>query len=341
MNKLTKIGVSALCGSLAGISAANAGDLSVTGGVDMTWQSLEGKVTGNPIGIGSNIGFSGSGELDNGVGVALSIAYTNQAAFSSTNVTVTMPSLGDILITSGVSGTGIDRYDDATPTAWEESFGHGVGSGIQTVSGGSGGSGIEYTPNMLPDGVALNLAWSPDPDGSNTNDKGVAGDTGSGVAKGSFGGALSLGSDFTGVEGLTVYTGYEEIDKDTSGSNLNGDQKEMVLGGKYAIGSLTFGYQYSKEDVDTTTVSHYDNNAFGVTFNVNDNLTLSYGQHESSKEYNDTSADVELKSTSIQAAYTMGGMSIRIADGSVDNSNYSTAATDDNDGRTISVSLAF
>ena len=34
MNKLTKVGCSALCGSLAAISAANAGDLSVTGGAD-------------------------------------------------------------------------------------------------------------------------------------------------------------------------------------------------------------------------------------------------------------------------------------------------------------------
>ena len=31
MNKLTKLGVSALCGSLAAVSAAKAGDLAVTG----------------------------------------------------------------------------------------------------------------------------------------------------------------------------------------------------------------------------------------------------------------------------------------------------------------------
>ena len=37
MNKLTKVGCSALCGSLAAISAANAGDLTVTGGADLTW----------------------------------------------------------------------------------------------------------------------------------------------------------------------------------------------------------------------------------------------------------------------------------------------------------------
>ena len=66
MNKLTKVGCSALCGSLAAISAANAGDMTVTGGVDMTWTSLEDGTTGNPIGIGSNLTFKGSGELDNG-----------------------------------------------------------------------------------------------------------------------------------------------------------------------------------------------------------------------------------------------------------------------------------
>ena len=95
MNKLTKVGCSALCGSLAAISAANAGDLTVTGGADMTWTSIEGATTGNPIGIGSNYTLSGSGELDNGWGVALSIAATNQMAYSNTNVVVTVPSIGD------------------------------------------------------------------------------------------------------------------------------------------------------------------------------------------------------------------------------------------------------
>ena len=42
MNKLTKVGCSALCGSLAAISAANAGDLSVTGSAHLTYVSLGG-----------------------------------------------------------------------------------------------------------------------------------------------------------------------------------------------------------------------------------------------------------------------------------------------------------
>ena len=60
MNKLTKIGASALCGSLAAFSTANAGDLTVTGGAyDMTWMSKSKKhvTTGNPLGMGSDSDF--------------------------------------------------------------------------------------------------------------------------------------------------------------------------------------------------------------------------------------------------------------------------------------------
>ena len=135
MNKLTKLGVSALCGSLAAVSAANAGELTVTSGVDMSWISLPKENTGNPIGIGSNVSFSGSGELDNGWGVKLAIDATNALAYSSANVTVTIPGMGSVLISQGMSGTGIDRMDDNTPTAWEEAYGAGLGSGIDTVSG--------------------------------------------------------------------------------------------------------------------------------------------------------------------------------------------------------------
>ena len=88
MNKLTKIGASALCGSLAAVSAAHAGDMTVTGGVDLSWISKPKDAIGNPIGIGSNLTFSGSGELDNGWRVALTVAHTNANAYSNTNVVI-------------------------------------------------------------------------------------------------------------------------------------------------------------------------------------------------------------------------------------------------------------
>jgi hypothetical protein len=99
MNKLTKVGCSALCGSLAAISAANAGDLTVTGSAHLTYVSLGGSgdtTVGNPIGMQSNVTFKGSGELDNGWTFALSIADGDGGAYSSSNIDIVMGGLGSL-----------------------------------------------------------------------------------------------------------------------------------------------------------------------------------------------------------------------------------------------------
>ena len=101
MNKISKLGVSALCGSLAAISAAKAGDLSVTGGVDMSWINKSDQVTGNPIGIGSNLTFKGSGELDNGWTFSLTVAMLNNDAYSNTAINIDMGGLGSLNLNQG------------------------------------------------------------------------------------------------------------------------------------------------------------------------------------------------------------------------------------------------
>jgi len=339
MNKLTKLGASALCGSLAAISAANAGDLSVTGGVDMSWISLDDEATGNPIGMGSNLTFSGSGELDNGWTVDLSVAHKNANAYSNTNVVVGIPGMGDFRIDQGVSGTGIDRMDDKTPNVWEEAYGTGLGSGIDTVSGVSGAANIEFTPSGTPDGLTARIAISPNAGGSaTTGDK-----AGSGVQtnakKGGWDITLTATSDIVGVEGLTVYGGMSEISQDTNFSTIGSDKEERTLGATYAMGSWTIGYQWSEEDLGKSSgATEYTNDGYGITFNVNDDLSIGYNHYES-EQTNTTSNTAE--ATSVQIAYTMGGASIRLAESSVDNSKYSTAAAMDRDATTISVSLAF
>ena len=65
MDKLTKIGVSALCGSLASVAAANAGSMDVTGSASATYTSLSDTVVGNPLGMTTALTFTGNGELDN------------------------------------------------------------------------------------------------------------------------------------------------------------------------------------------------------------------------------------------------------------------------------------
>ena len=338
MNKLTKIGVSALCGSLAAISSANAGDLTVTGGVDMSWISKQKDTTGNPIGMGSNLTFAGSGELDNGWSVALSVAHLNGNGYSNTNVTVGVPGLGDFRISQGVSGSGIDRMDDMTPNVWEEAYGTGLGHTIDTVSGSSGGSNIELTPSGTPDGLTARLSFSPDVGGSGAADK-----SGSGVDTGVLGAGwdvtLEATSAITGMEGLTLYGGVASVEVDQALAAFSGDKDEKTLGATYAVGGFTLGYQWSEEENGrATTTTKYTNDGYGVTFAINDDLSIGYNHYES--EQSGTSSITE-EASSIQIAYTMGGASIRLAEATGENIGYSTDAINDKDATTLSVSLAF
>ena len=135
MNKLTKVSCSALCGSLAAISAASAGDLTVTGGADMSWISKSNDVTGNPLGMGSNLTFKGSGELDNGWTFDLSVANANLNAYSATVASITMGGMGKVIVNQGDSSSGIQAFDDKMPTAWEEPWGAGLSTGLVKVIG--------------------------------------------------------------------------------------------------------------------------------------------------------------------------------------------------------------
>ena len=333
---MTKLGVSALCGSLAAVSSANAGELSVTGGVDMTWISMNDAQTGNPIGIGSDMTFAGSGELDNGWGVALSIAAKNRLAYSTTNVTVTVPGLGDLRVGQGGSGTGIDRMDDVTPNVWEEAYATGLTNGIQTVNGASGGTGIEWTPDMLPDGVTARVFYTPEVAGSANNDKAGSGAGGSGSG---YDATLVLGDGVTGLSGFTIGGGFASINNTaTSGE---GDIEDVTIYATYAVGGLTLGYQWSEADLGTTTgAQQYDNDGYGITFAINDDLSIGYNHYESEQD-NGSSANVTNEATSLQIAYSMGGASIRLAQGKGDNMAYQTGAAYDKDNTILSVALAF
>jgi outer membrane protein OmpU len=338
MNKIAKLGVSALCGSLAAISAANAGDLTVTGGADMTWITLDDDNTGNPIGMGSNLTFKGDGELDNGWTVALTVAMTNSDAYSNTNVVVTVPGVGDIRIDQGTSATGISRIDDVTPNVWEEAYGTGLSAGINNVDGSSTGSTIEYTPDMLPDGLTARLAWTPDAGGADAADKAASGYSAS--LKGSGYDATIEATDAVhGITGLTLTAGMSQINQDSTAANYDGDIEETTWAITYAAGNFTLGYQYSEEDLGrSATEQEYENTGYGITFQINDDLSVGYNNYESDQT-NTTSVTAEAES--IQLAYTYGGATISLAEASVDNSAYQTAASFDREGTTLSVSLAF
>ena len=165
MNKLTKVGVSALCGSLASIASAQAGSLDVSGGATATYSSVDGVVVGNPLGMATAMTFVGNGELDNGSTFKLSINLTNKAGYTTSAISVTTPSLGTFTYDEG-GGTGLDRIDDMMPTAWEETTGTGLGTGLRTVAGAGGNADVEWNVGIgLPEGMNVYGSYAPRPGG--------------------------------------------------------------------------------------------------------------------------------------------------------------------------------
>ena len=71
---------------------------------------------------------------------------------------------------------------------------------------------------------------------------------------------------------------------------------------------------------------------------MNDDLSIGYNNYESEQT---NTTNVTAEASSFQVAYSMGGASIRLAMGDVDNAAYQTTAAYDKEVTTLSVSLAF
>jgi len=346
MNKLTKVGLSALCGSLASISSANAGELNVKGTAQATYTSVGQSVTGNPIGLNSAVTFTGSGELDNGSTFTVTMTGADQAGYTSGSIVLTTPSIGKLSISQATGGNGIGGYDDKLPTAWEESWGAGISGSIDLAKGVSSSMNIQYsTPTVL--GTTLKIAHAPANAGGLVNDKGVSGDNGSYKQNG-WDAVLDINA-----LGQNIFVGVSESERDSAGKSAgtNADARqnhqEGVAGAILSFGPLKIGAQataeYTGETQIGTAVFGYKNVGWGMAFNVNDNLSISYATMESKKgfETQETTESVKMIIESYQVAYTMGGATLKWAETDVTNSAYATAAGNQVDGHTLALSLAF
>jgi len=348
MNKLTKVGFSALCGSLAAISAANAGDLTATGGVDMTFVSNSDGTTGNPIGLGSNVSFKGSTELDNGWLVDYTIAEANSLAFSAANVTFTMGGLGKLNINQGDSGNGVKALDDKMPTAWEEAWGAGLNPGVKLVCGSCLSTNLMYTtPTVL--GTTLTYTLAPDYGSSDTADKTT--DASETSAQESQDLTIninpSLGTEI--LSGLNIFAGASQITRQENAKDTEEDAYQGSGGATFSLGPVSIGAQvsvdYTGEESSITVYNVYKSTAFGIAFNVNDDLSVSYGKYKTRKAgYADHTVSTGenrrfVEVNSIQAAYTMGGASVRVASSNASNVGWSPGK--DQNTTTVSLSLAF
>ena len=315
---IKKIGLTALAGSLVATSAM-AGEMSISGGAKLSYVTKSGSIATTDVSSGfamdQEMTASGSAELENGMTVSVSHGLATGGSGSDTSsLTLDMGDMGSISYNDTDGGAGLRSIDDIMPTAYEEANdGLGTTGTPLTMAQMGTGQGFGYTNNI--NGIAINIGWS-DGLGATTNRSDGGQDTTVASTNSSNSIALTYATDM----GLTVFAGTGE-EGQSDGKQLD----HTTVGAKYAYGPVTVGYQAnSEEDSDSTvTNADYDTVIYSVAFNVNDNLSLSYGEHNTERSGSTVDQEVE----SIQASYSMGGMTINIKDSEVAGAAHSASNT--------------
>ena len=323
MNKLTKIGLSALAGSLVAISA-HAGSMSVSGSASISFADGDTDNAGgtaaeaNQWSMGDSLTFKGGGELDNGMSVAVKYEYdddegdlngggSDQPGFDSHSVTLSSAEMGSITFAGHGGATNMDNMDDKTPNAFEESW-DGVSEADEEtlVNGITGNNSFFYkAPSM--GGATFSVAYVPQGETATPN-----------------GSYVDFGVVFKpeAVDGLEVGVAFGETEE-TTGTTVD----EQAIYAKYTLGSISAGINMNESDT-------IDFTSYGISFAVTDDISVSYSASES-----DIAGANDQEASGVSASFTSGGMPIGGMINTVDNASFEAA--NDTEGYEINFSFAF
>ena len=307
MNKITKVGITALAGSLVTLSAAVAGALDVSGGARLSYITSDGTSDtaseGSRFGMQHTMYFNGSGEMDNGWNVSLVHSLQSDATAGTTSaLTVDMGALGALRYNqNGSDIVGISGVNDIIPTAFEQ-YDNGLSPALSGEAN-IGFTGFDYSVEAM-DGVKVGIGYSPS-NGSARVDDGVTSGAG-GTESG-----RSLDVDINLIDGLRVVLATAQ-----EGDSLGQSIDQSMYGAVYTYGPVSVGYQNTDRSPETSSAQlNTDRTQYSVAFNVNENLSVSYGEIE--VEVEGQAYDHEM--SGIQLAYTMGSMSLRVQQNTGDN----------------------
>ena len=312
MNNIKKIGLTALAGSLVA-SSVSAATLTATGSAGMSFTGGDEKKTeGQGWTMGDSITMSASGDV-NDIGVTLSFEIDNDDTgggdvYDSHSIAFDLGDAGSLTFHGHGGSSALGAKDDVMPAAWEEPWDILVGAEANVIGGAGGNNMFSYSYSH-ESGVTGTISY--------VNAADAVTDVSS----------TSYGIEYTGMEGLTI--GYAQQDVEVT-TGTKGDESTMYA--KYAIGGITVGIQMSENDMESGT--DYESTGIGVSYQVNDDLTLSYGNHEIEAV---SSGNPDQEAAALGFSYTMGSMSIS---GAIhDGDNIANSST--NSREIYSLGLAF
>ena len=341
MKNWKKAGLTALAGSLVATSAF-AGAMTVSGTANLTYTANSGQEDnagtagandsvgndGNRWGMNKTLSFSGSGEMDNGWTVSVSNGLANGAS-SGVGLTIDMGDAGSLNYESSTSARGIGKIKDMMPTADEDvgngidADGSGTGGGLSgTVSGGA--QGFHYS-NSVSDMIEIGVGYTPKSQAGGAQ----GGMSGPGAASSEVSAFVKLDP----MDGLEIGAGVGEKAPAQAGDSSQADDVQTIYA-TYVYGPVTVGYQVSNIDTYGTTADD-EQVRWAVLYAVNDEMSISYQNHENEDSTKATDEEAEGWS----ASYTSGGMTFKVHRNSAD--NVSNATSNESEHTEVGVTFAF
>jgi outer membrane protein OmpU len=266
MNNFKKIGLSALAGSLVAMSAATAGEMTISGGASVGVSQGK-EENASAYYMGDSINFTFSGETDSGLTISQKIELEGGVDNQSTVIAGTF---GTLTFHKHGGDSVMSGWDDKTPNAYDEPWGvvasdtNTTGTNEVHIINGISGDNMWRYDSPTVNGVSVHAAYKQTATGASES---------SGASIGSY---TDFGVQIAPemVEGLTIGYAFGEVEETASISN-----DESTLWITYAYGPLTVGYQTSEVDGQTSTQDD-EGTAFGISYAVSDALSISYGVND-------------------------------------------------------------
>jgi outer membrane protein OmpU len=297
---IKKVGLTALAGSLVATSAF-AGSLSLSGGAKLSYVTNDGTQAGannaSAFAMDQEISASGSGELDNGFVVTLSHGMSGEetAKSDTSSLTIDMGDMGTLSYNDADGHPGLAGLEDFMPKAYEQ-----ANDGIATHNMAKMASGQGFGYETSVGGATISIGYSDNIAATLDRTDGETDTTTKSATSSS-----SIGISYDVAEGLTIKAG--------AGTEGQADSKEIdhtTVGFVYNFGPASVGYQLNDEDDSAAGGTDLETEIYAISFMVNDDFSISYGEHNTDKA--NSSIDQEIES--FQASYSMGGMSINLKD---------------------------
>ena len=351
-------------------SVANAGELSITGSAKASYSITSSDGASGVInqdkglGVTNEFSLSATGELDNGMtwSYAQDIDGTTTQDDAKLTLTGGFGTVG-VFISEG----GLDTDNTASQSVISRPSDTSYNEGMVDTWDISGMNTLQYhTPaGLIPFGITAKVAHAPSltagiNDYKATGAENAVSHTSPGTGAGFWNSAAApltqtianMGDSATHyqvkiaeipmLDGLTLGADYLDI----SGQLSNEQEAESgSYYGTLSVGMVSIGYSKSYlatmiQGSGADALESIEGTKYSIAANINDNFSISY-EKEKSEPDSQTAATThnDLESTGLQAAYTMGGMTLAVAMNDHQNARYT--ANNDVKDTVFSVAMAF